>query len=1180
MAIPSALVEQRKKQLIELAKEALDLKGVIEATRLSASDVLEIRRLNQQKAGIDRQLNEYYTELKSLETQPDANPVTPETLTQGRAEAQKLAALRLQLGTDSALEKTLRGNFLKKQDLITLLLACPSIANRASRDNLLREVHNGRLIAKIARNDTDTIDLANIVNTLLDYTGALEELISLIRRVDSGSKPLQALENFQRVLLVDSFPSDSPSSLPRTRRLRVFLCWSWWAKANRALVKELHEKLLKDGVHSWYDINIGNITGQKRSVEVPKALRSSDVLVVLFSSAVLNASGELHHYFTDQLDQAENQPAESLALLTLKLDETELPIRLFDHSFLDYSGPDDYPALMQELVKHSARVGLELPSSGYTEPFPPSGDELVAVGQVIAGHYKLVRWLGKGAYGEVFEAEDIKFKPPRVVAIKLLHHQLMAERQVREEVEQEASLMAQFDHPNILQIFEFDLSPKLAYIVTKLAEGGSLADQLKRGQPLSLEEVARYLDPLAAAIDVAHSKHLIHRDIKPANILLNRQGEPWLADFGLAAALSNSQTIGTRDLHQMPPSGTPHYMAPEQWQGFAGKASDIYALGVLLYQMLAGVLPFQGNQMALANQHQNVPPPKLRDRAPNLIYPPLLDEWLAQILAKRPGDRPLTATEIALRFHAIIAGPKISELLAQLEEAETKQEWDRVTEVGEAILKLEPTHEIALPKTANGYLNRGFAYIGLQQYQQALEAYDRAIELKPDFDLAYLNRGNGYYFLKKYERAIQDYDRAIQLRPGFANGYYNRGLAYYSLKEYEKAIQSHDLALQCSPNYTNASYNRGLAYEVLKNRAAARRDFQKAAEAGLPEAKERLAKLDEEERRIRVVLDQLKKAAEKEAQESLIKAIETPLRPLVADTLVALLQAPQGFAPPERAIYGRALSLLSDPRPGVGTFKRQVGRREIELPQIEWCNIPKPPNGKFVMGSSTWKDNPRREVSLGYSFKMAKYLITYRQFQTFIASGEYDTLTWWKDFPKDYQPQNMREQEFKYDNHPREWVTWFQAVAFTRWLDAKYREAGLLEKGDEIRLPIEEEWEYAARGTDERTYPYGSKFDATKSNTYESGIGMTSAVGSFPDGASPFGVLDLSGNVWEWCLKEYSNPKALINFNSTNYRVLRGGSFSNNARHVASANRNNYSPDRGGYRSGFRLVVCFPYSRL
>ncbi|NWJ96397.1 MAG: SIR2 family protein [Chloroflexi bacterium] len=100
-----------------------------------------------------------------------------------------------------SLEETLRGDFLKKQELITLLLSCPSIANRASRDNLIREVHNGRLIAKFARNEVNKIDVQNIVNTLLDYSGALEELISFMRMEDSGTQALQALETFQNVLM-------------------------------------------------------------------------------------------------------------------------------------------------------------------------------------------------------------------------------------------------------------------------------------------------------------------------------------------------------------------------------------------------------------------------------------------------------------------------------------------------------------------------------------------------------------------------------------------------------------------------------------------------------------------------------------------------------------------------------------------------------------------------------------------------------------------------------------------------------------------------------------------------------------------------------------------------------------------------------------------------------------------
>ncbi|MEI6047204.1 MAG: SUMF1/EgtB/PvdO family nonheme iron enzyme, partial [Chloroflexota bacterium] len=180
------------------------------------------------------------------------------------------------------------------------------------------------------------------------------------------------------------------------------------------------------------------------------------------------------------------------------------------------------------------------------------------------------------------------------------------------------------------------------------------------------------------------------------------------------------------------------------------------------------------------------------------------------------------------------------------------------------------------------------------------------------------------------------------------------------------------------------------------------------------------------------------------------------------------------------------------------------------------------------------------------------------------------------DFPKEYQPQPMDEQEYKYDNHPRDKVSWYQAVAFTRWLTAKYRAVGLLKEGEEIRLPTEEEWEYAARGTDERKYPYPGEYDATKCNTGDTNIDMTSAVGCFPDGASPFGVLDMSGNTDEWCLNEYRNP-SVININdSTNSRVLRGGAFDIISNDAASAFRDSYNRSYSGFRSGCRVVLSPP----
>jgi len=257
--------------------------------------------------------------------------------------------------------------------------------------------------------------------------------------------------------------------------------------------------------------------------------------------------------------------------------------------------------------------------------------------------------------------------------------------------------------------------------------------------------------------------------------------------------------------------------------------------------------------------------------------------------------------------------------------------------------------------------------------------------------------------------------------------------------------------------------------------------------------------------------------------------------------------------PKDRAAWGRAIHDI-DPRPGVGL-------RADGLPDIDWVTIS---GGAFI-----YQD---QKITLP-AFQMSRYLITYRQFQAFIeaADGFYNP-EWWKGLAaEDDHKAQPGDQAFKFWNHPRERVSWYDAVAFCRWLSAKL--------GREIRLPTEFEWERAARGTDGREYSYPGRYDPAKGNTSDTGIGQTSAVGIFPDGASPDGVLDMSGNVWEWCLTDYDKPEieaAKENIGSDIRRVLRGGSWYDNRGGARAAYRFSYDPNYRDSSIGVRVVLSSP----
>jgi formylglycine-generating enzyme required for sulfatase activity len=279
--------------------------------------------------------------------------------------------------------------------------------------------------------------------------------------------------------------------------------------------------------------------------------------------------------------------------------------------------------------------------------------------------------------------------------------------------------------------------------------------------------------------------------------------------------------------------------------------------------------------------------------------------------------------------------------------------------------------------------------------------------------------------------------------------------------------------------------------------------------------------------------------------------------------------------PAARAAVGRALGLVRlDNRRGVGVV---IGANNVALPDFDWVEIPA---GEFQYGDESEDAAGPQKLTLP-AFRISRYPVTEGQFQTFLDDPEgFADPRWFEGMAAKEDDRPMGEQAFQFSNHPRDTVNWYQAMAFCRWLSWRMGHGYDLRNVADwaVRLPTEFEWEKAARGTDGRIYPYEGDFDPAKGNTRETGINQTSAVGIYPNGASPYGVLDMSGNVWEWCLTDYKNPASEArheNLQTDEWRVLRGGSWVYLLTFARAVSRNYYPPaDRGYYSLGFRVLLC------
>ncbi len=262
----------------------------------------------------------------------------------------------------------------------------------------------------------------------------------------------------------------------------------------------------------------------------------------------------------------------------------------------------------------------------------------------LIGAYQIIAPMGQGGMATVYKAYHPRLN--RFVAIKMIHPAYLGDETFLTRFEREAQIVAALEHPNIVPVYDFSEHEGEPYLVMKLIEGSTLKAVL-HDDAIPVDDILTIMEPIAHALDYAHSRGVFHRDIKPSNIILDRQMTPYLTDFGLARlSISGATTLSTDMM-----IGTPYYMSPEQaaGRGTVDHRSDLYSLGVVFYELFVGQVPFsEGTPYAIINDHIASDLPLPHDLNPDV--PLEVEITLLRALSKDPDDRYQSAAAL---FEAI-----------------------------------------------------------------------------------------------------------------------------------------------------------------------------------------------------------------------------------------------------------------------------------------------------------------------------------------------------------------------------------------------------------------------------------------------------------------------------------------------------------------------------------------------
>jgi serine/threonine protein kinase/formylglycine-generating enzyme required for sulfatase activity len=789
--------------------------------------------------------------------------------------------------------------------------------------------------------------------------------------------------------------------------------------------------------------------------------------------------------------------------------------------------------------------------------------------------YHIIEQLGEGGMAVVYKAFDATLE--REVAVKIIRPEKVTSEKFIRRFSREAKALAKLSHENIIPIIDFGEHDTLPYLVMPFLPGGTLKKIL--GKPIPYESAASILAPIANALAYAHSLGIIHRDIKPSNILLTETGKPMLSDFGVAKILEMEETAELTDTGVG--VGTPEYMSPEQTLGKpVDGRTDCYALGIVLYEMITGRKPFQADTpLAIAIKQSTEPLPNPRIFVP--LLPEKVEHVLIKALAKNPDHRyqSLELFEKALRELALgdLPQPKKPYVPKTKPSMGRKLGWaGGIAAIGliAAFILLSNLNQdnakTPIPALSSSMTNTAVQItppISTQTLSIPTATKEQVVNIStPEFltnSLITYTQDFSSYSPSEWGLSTSSSIRNNVLK--LTGNNFTAGITLDNRLHDQEGIL---LGFKCAPDtfaeiflqtgtwLANGMRRWGI-YCVSDSSNLIEPDLYQ--DNGVNIEGEFIGDLTIEPDTWYALLLTIGGTGEFTAR------VWTPENPedyyelkkvmgpgwenkswhlgIGADTGSIEITNYQ-----ELDLRSSLYKPTSTPtlKPSLDTL--DIGSSMITEDGMEMVFVPA---GEFLMGSIEGLGNsdeyPQHTVFLN-AYWIDKTEVTNAMYMQCITEG--GCIRGQRYYHLD------RLEDPKYSNHPVVNINHAEADEYCNWVGK--------------RLPTEAEWEKAGRGANNSLYPWGSVIPNGSLANFNKNIGGTIKVGSYPDGVSPYGALDMAGNVWEWVSDKYlssyysfspaENPKGPTDKNLAQY-VLRGGSFKSNQSTILTTTRGMYIDD-------------------